>query len=180
MGDNFGLDPRKPAAASGFGLLSGTLPGSVLVWNGSAWVERLLGDHVLLGALSDPNADPLYLCTWWAREFIALDSAKRTLSVPDFSQVAGYVATESEIIDKLSAKFSSGILSNRLISVWVKPDGGVEADTGIVIDCPNASTFAQNLTESITLNAGDELKFMIDIGLTIQHMTITGRRRAVV
>lgn len=180
MGDSFGLDPRKPAAGAGFGLLSGTLTGSVLVWDGTAWVERILGDHVLLAALSDPNADPLYLCTWWAGEFIALDSAKRTLSVAAFGQVAGYVATENEIVDKLTAKFSSGILGARKIAVWVKPDGGVEADTGVFIDCPNASTFVQNLTDTITLNAGDELKFMIDIGLTIQHMTITGRRRAVV
>jgi hypothetical protein len=179
MGDSFGLDPRKPGGGgSGYGLSPGTTPGSVLVWTGSAWVEKPSGDHVLLALLSDPTADASYFCNWFTGGFVALDSAKRTLSTPDYSLVAGYVATEAEVIDRLSVKFSSALAADFTISAWVKTNGGTEADTGVAISCLTGDTFSQNLVDTITLAAGDELKFSINGTLTIQHLNITGRRRA--
>ena len=179
MGDSFGLDPRKPGGSgSGYGLSPGTTPGSVLVWTGTAWVEKTSGDHVLLALLSDPTADSSYFCSWFTGGFVALDSAKRTLSTPDYSLVAGYVATEAEVIDRLSVKFSSALAADYTISAWVKSSGGTEADAGVAISCLTGDVFSQNLVDTITLAAGDELKFSINGTLTIQHLNITGRRRA--
>lgn len=144
------------------------------VWAGGAWGERRAGQRVQLATLSDPFAN---LTQWWPGQYIARDSANKSYSTGFWNNVAAYSAeADREILYRWTAKLSEGPSTSATISVWRRPYGGVEYDTGITISVPAGETLATNYADDLTLYAGDDVMFSTDTYISVQHVQIYAHR----
>lgn len=143
-------------------------------WTGSSWSENRAGQRVNLALLSDPFFN---LTQWFPGEYIALDSANKSYSTSFWDNVGAYAPeADSEKIYRWTAKFSQPLAANTNINVWRRPYGGGEYDTGIQIQAVAGSTLAMNLTDALTIYTGDEIKFVTDTYMSVQHIEIFAHR----
>lgn len=133
--------------------------------------------RVQLAMLSDPffNAS-----LWYPGQYIALDSTNKSYSTGFWNNVAGYSPAVTETLSKFTVQSDPNVSSfsaNGDVSVWVQPLGGAEYDTGIVIPVTVGNNFFQNLVDTVTLNAGDQIKFSLDVAASAQWITIYAIRQ---
>lgn len=136
--------------------------------------------NVMLACLSDPFFNNTQ---WYSGQFISVDSSNKSYSTSFWSNIGSYTpSAASETLSKFTVNLGAGavsVLSH--ISVWRRPLGGVEYDTGIVITLdpmvPNGLSFSQNLVDTLVMNAGDEIKFTTDTYIGVQNVMIYATRQ---
>ena len=156
-------------------LAPGTIIPSYYVFDGGTnWVERIAGERVQLAMLTDPFYNNTY---WFPSQFITLDTVNKTYSSGFWDNTLPYSPeADKEKLTRFSIKLSAPNVNAFNVSIWVRPLGGFEADTGITIPVSSTDTFAQNLLDSLTLNAGDEIKFTTDTFVGVQWISIFAHR----
>jgi len=131
--------------------------------------------NVQLALLSDPFFNNT---AWYPGQFISVDSSNKSYSTSFWSNLASYTpSSTSEVLSRFTVKLSAPVSVATNLSIWVKPLAGFEADTGIVIALNGGDLFGQNLTDTITLNAGDEIKFTTDNYISVQSVVIYATRQ---
>lgn len=158
-----GLTDGQVAIVSGGQITIGPLPASQ--------------SRVQLAMLSDPFFNA---CVWYTGQFIALDSANKSYSTSFFYNVAGYSSAVTETLSKFTVQldpYVSSFSANGNVSIWVQPLGAAEYDTGIVIPVTVGNKFFQNLVDTVTLNAGDQIKFSLDVAASAQWISIYAHRQ---
>lgn len=131
--------------------------------------------NVQLALLSDPFFN---YTVWYPAQYISVDSSNKSYSTGFWNNLASYTpSAASEVLSRFTVKFSEAPPVAVNISIWVKPLGSFEYDTGIVIPINPVAEFGQNLTDTITLNAGDEIKFTTDNVITVQWVVICATRQ---
>lgn len=131
--------------------------------------------NVQLALLSDPFFNNT---AWYPGQFISVDSSNKSYSTSFWNNLASYTpSSASEVLSRFTVKLSAPVFAAANISIWVKPLAGFEADTGIVIALNVGDIFGQNLTDTITLNAGDEIKFTTDYYIFAQSVVIYATRQ---
>lgn len=131
--------------------------------------------NVMLACLSDPFFNNTQ---WYAAQFISVDSMNKSYSTGFWSNIGSYTpSAASETISRFTVHLSAGVSTATNISVWVRPLGGAEYDTGIVIALSGGDAFKQNTVDTIVLNAGDEIKFTTDTFIWVQNIMIYATRQ---
>ncbi len=131
--------------------------------------------NVMLACLSDPFFNNTQ---WYPSQFISVDSMNKSYSTGFWANIGSYTpSAASETISRFTVHLSAGVSTATNISVWVRPLGGAEYDTGIVIALSGGDAFKQNTVDTIVLNAGDEIKFMTDTFVSVQNIMIYGTRQ---
>lgn len=158
-----GLTDGQVAIVSGGQITIGPLPASQ--------------SRVQLAMLSDPFFNA---CVWYTGQYIALDSANKSYSTGFWNNIAGYSPAVTETLSKITVQLDPNVSSfsaNGNVSIWVQPLGGTEYDTGIFIPVTVGNNFFQNLVDTVTLNAGDQIKFYLDVTANAQWITIYSHRQ---
>ncbi len=158
-----GLTDGQVAIVSGGQITIGPLPASQ--------------SRVQLAMLSDPFFNA---CVWYTGQHIALDSANKSYSTGFWNNIAGYSPAVTETLSKITVQLDPNVSSfsaNGNVSIWVQPLGGSEYDTGIFIPVTVGNNFFQNLVDTVTLNAGDQIKFSLDVAASAQWISIYAHRQ---
>ena len=158
-----GLTDGQVAIVSGGQITIGPLPASQ--------------SRVQLAMLSAPFFNA---CVWYTGQYIALDSANKSYSTGFWNNIAGYSPAVTETLSKITVQLDPNVSSfsaNGNVSIWVQPLGGSEYDTGIFIPVTVGNNFFQNLVDTVTLNAGDQIKFSLDVAASAQWISIYAHRQ---
>lgn len=199
--DLFGIEPLNISATN---INTGTLPAaqlpiipknkgglgqdvSVGLTNGQ--VAIVSGGQITIGPLPAPQSrvqlamlsDPFFnACLWYPNQFIALDSANKSYSSIFYNNIAGYSSAVTETLSKFTVQLDpwvSWFSADGNVSIWVQPLDAAEYDTGIVIPVTVGNKFFQNLVDTVILNAGDQIKFRIDVAAFAQWISIYAHRQ---
>lgn len=131
--------------------------------------------NVMLACLSDPFFNNVQ---WYPSQFVSVDSMNKSYSTGFWSNIGSYTPSAvSETISRFTVHLSAGVSTATNISVWVRPLGGAEYDTGIVIALLGGDAFKQNIVDTIVLNAGDEIKFTTDTFISVQNIMVYATRQ---
>lgn len=136
--------------------------------------------NVMLACLSDPFFN---YTQWYSGQFISIDSMNKSYSTSFWANIGSYTpSAASETLSKFTISLGLGAVSTLSnISVWRRPIGGIEYDTGIIITLdpmlPNGLYFAQNLVDTLIMNPGDEIKFTTDAIISVQNIVIYATRQ---
>lgn len=172
--------PIVPKNKGGFGqdVSTGLTNGYVAVVSGGAITIGPAPSgpsNVCLACLSDPFSNATQ---WYPGQIIALDSANKSYSTSFWPNVGSYTpSAATETLSRFTINLSAGVSTATNISVWRRPLGGAEYDTGIVIAIIAGDAFAQNTTDTLVMNAGDEIKFKTDTYMSVQNVMIFAQRQ---
>lgn len=169
-----GVSPLGGATPAPVTLQAGVVSRSALVWNGTDWIERRAGQRVQLATFSAP----VYVLTqWFSGQYVGLDSTNKSYSAVLWEDAGAYSPeADSEIIYRWTVKFSQALAADTNINVWRRPYAGAEYDTGIVLAGLTGNKLVQNLTDDLVLYTGDELLFVTDTYISVQHIEIFAHR----